>query len=212
MAYLSKGDNRKALISVIVGCGFHLTGLIFIPLLLIINKVFSRKWYLIVVALSFAFFIVDLSGRIMAAFPFLALIDRVSGYVDTSQEETYKLSIGTIGFLVITAYTILFRKNDYDNNIGLRITTNMVLVGFIVFCTLNAFSAIVQRLGNLFNLGVIIVIPYYWQATRKLTAKVLVRTLIITYLALYYPKTWNVPNEKGEYSMLPFKTDITNLF
>lgn len=212
MAYLSKGDNRKALISVIVGCGFHLTGLFFIPLLFIINKGISRKWYLIVVALSFAIFIADLSGRIMAAFPFLALIDRVSGYVDADQEETYNLSIGTIGFLIITAYTVLFRKKDYENNAGMRIATNMVLIGFIVFCSLNAFSVIVQRLGNLLNLGVIIVIPYYWQNTRKLSTKVVVRTMIIAYLALYYPKTWNVPNEKGEYSMLPFKTYITNLF
>ena len=212
VAYLSKGDKRKALISVTVGCGFHLTGLIFIPLFFIIGKAFSRKWCLIVVALSFVFFITDLSGKIMAAFPFLALIDRVSGYVDTDQEESYKLSIGTIGFLLIAVYTILFRKKDYYNNIGLRIATNMVLISFIVFCSLNAFSAIVQRLGNLFNLGVIVVIPYYWQNTWKLSSKIVVRSLIIAYLALYYPKTWNVPNEKGEYSMLPFKTDITNLF
>ena len=88
---------------------------------------------------------------------------------------------------------------------------NMVLLGFVIFCVLNGFSALVQRIGNILNLGIVILLPYIWQRLQKTQIRVLSRVIIITYLALYYPKSWNFSNEEGDYPMLPFKTDITNL-
>lgn len=212
MAYLARGDKFKSSVCVGVSCGFHMMGLIFIPLLFLFKKTLSRKCFLIIIGISVVVFIADMSGRIMAAFPFLAMIDRISGYVDTDLNDSYKLSIGTIGFLAISIYAIFFRRVDYESNSIFRITANMVMMGFVVFCVFNAFSAIVQRVGNLLNLGVVFLLPYIWEIIAKCQVKYIVRYLIIIYLALYYPKSWNVPNEEGDYSMLPFKTDITNLF
>ena len=212
LAFLSEGKKWKAVASIIAGCGFHVMGLLFVPFVFFINKSISKKVAIIIVVGSFLVYFADLSGRIMAAFPFLAMIDRVSGYVDADLNESYKLSIGTIGFMAISVYAIYLRRDDYENNSVFRITANMVLMGFVVFCAFNAFSAIVQRVGNLLNLGVVFLLPYLLQGFNKKQIKLVVRCVIIAYLALYYPKSWNVQNEEGSYPMLPFKTDITNLF
>ena len=211
MSYLAMGKTWKSLFCVIVSCGFHLMGIIFIPLIFIFNKTLSKKWFLIIAGIAILIFIADLSGRIVAAFPFLAMIDRVSSYVDADTNEAYKLSIGIIGFFTITAFSIFFKRDIYENNTAFRICANMVLLGFIVFCGLNAFSAIVQRVGNLLNLGVVILLPYIWQELERTKKRVLVRVLIIIYLALYYPKSWYFSNADGEYPMLPFRTNIVNL-
>ena len=212
LAYMSKGYRKKALLSVIISSGFHAIGLIFIPILFFINMTLSKKWYLIILGISVAMFIVDISGRIIAMFPFLTMIDRVSGYVDADNQEAYKLSVGTIGFMVIATYSVFFKRDEYENNSSFRITANMVLAGVVLFCSLNAFSVIVQRFGNLLNMGVIILLPYLWQEFRKRHVRLIARSLIVIYLALYYPKSWNVPDELGNYSMLPFRTNIVNLF
>lgn len=211
-SYLAEGKQLKAVICMLAGTGFHIMGLLFIPFVFFINKSISKKVAIIVVVGSFIVYFADLSGRIMDAFPFLAMIDRVGGYVDADLNESYKLSIGTIGFMVIAVYSICFRRDDYKNNSVFRITANMVLMGFIVFCALNAFSAIVQRVGNMLNLGVVFLLPYLWQGYKKKRVKLVVRCAVIAYLALYYPKSWDVQNEDGDYPMLPFKTEITNLF
>lgn len=211
MSYLAMGKTWKSLFCVIVSCGFHLMGIIFIPLIFIFNKTLSKKWFLIIAGIAILIFIADLSGRIVAAFPFLAMIDRVSSYVDADTNEAYKLSIGIIGFFTIAAFSIFFKRDIYENNTAFRICANMVLLGFIVFCGLNAFSAIVQRVGNLLNLGVVILLPFIWQELERTKKRVLVRVLIIIYLALYYPKSWYFSNGDGEYPMLPFRTNIVNL-
>jgi len=212
MAYLANGKKKEGFLCVLASSGFHMIGLVFLPLIFLMDYKISNKAYIITICILFAIYIADLSGKIIAIFPFLSMIDRINGYVDTDRSEAYSLSVGIIGFLVITTYSILIRKKDYEDITAFRISANMLLMGFVVFCTLNAFSIMVQRIGNLFNLGTVFLLPYIWQVYRKKKNRVVVHCLIIIYLFLYYPKTWNVQSADGHYSMLPFKFDISNLF
>ena len=211
MAHLSKKNKWKAAICVLMGCGFQIMGLIFIPLLFFIDKCLSKKAIIIIISVSFVLYLGDLSGRIISAFPVLAAFDRLASYVDPDQDDVYKLSIGILGFLAIAIYSIIIIRKDYEDSTIVRIMANMVLLGFVIFCVLNGFSALVQRIGNILNLGIVILLPYIWQRLQKTQIRVLSRVIIITYLALYYPKSWNFSNEEGDYPMLPFKTEITNL-
>ncbi len=212
VAYLSKEEKIKAFICVIIGCGFHVMGAIFIPLFFLLNKLLSKKSFIILLVISVFIYMLDLSGRLVASIPFLALINRVESYVDADINEAYRMSFGVVGFIMIAIYSIIFRRNDYENNAAFRITANLLLIGFVTFCTLNAFSTIVQRVGNLLNLGVVFLLPYFWNNLGVRKWKLLARFFIIIYLFLYYPKTWDVPNEMGEYTMLPFRTSVFNLF
>ena len=210
-SYLSKDKSWKAVFSFLVGSGFHMMGLLFIPFVFFIKNRISIKAVIVIVAASFLMYFADFSGRVISAFPMLAAVDRVAGYVDPGRENVYKLSVGIIGFLVISIYTIVFLRNDYENNAAIRITSNLLLCGFVVFGLFNGFSALVQRIGNLMNLGVIVVLPYIYNRSRS-SKRFCVLLLLVAYMALYYPKTWNVPDEFGNYSMLPFVTNISNLF
>ncbi len=210
MAYLSNGCKLKSFACVLIGIGFHYMGLIFLPVLLFIDNPLSRKWFLIIFFASILVFIYNLSGRIIEAFPILMMFNNIEGYIDSGSNEAYGLSVGVVGFLLIALYSYLVCNGHYKGSKSFRIMTNMLLGGFLVFCFLNGFSTLVQRIGNLFNLSIVIVLPYIWHYAGK--KKIIVTLLIIMYVALYYPKTWNAPGDNGKYTMLPFKTDITNLF
>ena len=211
LSYLANNKTLKALICVLIGSCFQVAGLVFVPLVFFMNKTCSKKAVFIIICVSFAFYLAGFSSKIVGFFPTLAAIDRISSYVDAGKDDVYKLSIGIIGFLCIALYSFFFMNKEYEKQSSFRIMTNMLVCGFVFFCFFNGFSALVQRIGNLMNLGVIVVLPFILDNTKH-KKRVIVLLLVTAYLALYYPRTWNIADESGNYSMLPFKCGITNLF
>lgn len=211
-AYKARGMTVKSLISISLGCCFHTLGFLFFPVLFIIDLKLSKKLYLSIAFFSLMALFLKVSQRIIELFPFLVLIDaRVDSYVDPDRYGSYGLSIGVIANILIALCVLFVFYKKYCEDKTLRIPLNMLLFAFTISCIFNEFAAIVQRLANLLNMAHIFVIPFLLYIVGK--KNLLIYSVFIVYLMLYYPISFTKENEMiGDNPMLPFKTDITNLF
>lgn len=237
VAYSVSGQKKKALCYGMVSAGFHVLGLISIPLIYFIDKKLDRKKVIYIVSFSLVCIVLGLSQRIMALFPFLAQIERVAGYIErTDYEDAYGLSIGTV--FNITLFCFLYFKYNHVYTINKRFRTvlNSLLVCVTLVCVLNAFAAIISRIGNLFMMSMMFAMPYlyYLFIKRNKLNEVLVpdnasdvsieklkakprhpfmafgfAVLIFAYLTMYYNKSYNTMDSiTFDNAFIPYKIDF----
>lgn len=210
-AYKSRGELMKAIIWCLIGCGFHFIAVLFLPLIFFINSNLKAKWYYGLLAVAFFLFAINLSGRILSFFPWLALIDRVESYAEFDEDKAYGLSLGMIFNLCFCLALRFLYRDRYDKETTFRILMNVLLLNNILVLSLNGLGTIVARIGQALNMTAIFLWPYVFSNIRKQTIKLGLGTLFTIYLALFYYKTWG--GEGSETSkMLPYTFDISQLF
>lgn len=219
MAYVISGDRKRGLLCGMISAGFHMLGLISIPLIYVIDKKLDRKKVIFIISFSLICVLLGLSQRIMALFPFLAQMERVAGYIDRADyEDAYGLSIGTIFNLCLYCFLYFKYNHVYMINKRFRMVLNCLLVCVVLVCVLNAFAAIISRIGNLFMMSMMFALPYLYYllikrnklnevfiqdnasdgSIEKLKAKPRspfmafgLAMLIFAYLTMYYNKSYN---------------------
>ena len=105
-AFSYKADKnwKMSLLWAVVASCFHLSGLIILPMIFIIDKVISKKVILFLMAVAAICFIVDLGGTILSYFPILAFIDRLNSYMQNDDLKSYGLSLGMIFNIAFFVY------------------------------------------------------------------------------------------------------------
>lgn len=209
--YKARGKQIKAFIWCLVGGGFHMIAILFLPLLFFIKMNLKIKWFYVLLAGAVFLFVINFSGRILSFFPWLTLIDRVEGYVDVDEDKSYGLSLGMVFNLCFcVALRFIFRK-EYKEEDAFKILMNVLLLNNILVLSLNELGTIVARVGQTLNMAVVFLWPFVFSKMKRRTIKLGVGTMFVIYLALFYYKTWG--GDEGEKSkMLPYTFDISQLF
>lgn len=211
-AYKSQRQPNKALVWAAIGTGFHLVGAIIFLLLFVIDKRLSVKWGIIILGIGLGLFAFQFSQRLMALFPFLALIDRLEGYVDSDRAEGYGMSIGLIFNIAMFAILFFkFFKTEYQRSSTFRVLLNSMLISITVSLALNDFGTVVARIGQPLNMASLFLWPMLFSNLHKKSYKVLIFLVMSAYLFLYYQKSWNVVRENGDTPMLPYQIEMSQI-
>jgi len=211
-AYKATGSTKRAWVWALVACSLHIVGLVFIPMMLLIDRKWSRKFIIFVLGTGIVLFILKFGQRLISLFPILSIIDRVSGYVDSDRNEGYGLSIGLIFNIALFLYFFLKYRNEYDNNTPLRVSLNAMLVNIFLCLSLNTFETIVARIGQPLNMASLFIWPFLLYHIRKKPYKIIISFFLLFYLSLYYYKSWGTENAVGETPMLPYKMELSQVF
>ena len=211
-AYKTRGEQIKALVWCLIGSGFHLIAIFFLPLIFFIDKELKAKWFYGLLEGAFFLFVINLSGRILSLFPWLALIDdRVAGYVDVDEDNAYGISLGMMFTLCFCLVLRFCYRDTYHKDTAFRILMNVLLLNNILIFSLNGLGTIVARIGQTLNMAVIFLWPYVFSKIRKLNIRLSLGAMFVVYLALFFYRTWG--GEGGETSkMLPYRFDVSQLF
>lgn len=212
-AYILDGKTWKALIIMLIAAGFHAVALAFIPLLFIIEKEISRKAVIIalVIALFCVFF--RLGDRLISMFPILGSIDRVAGYVEVDEDKSYGITLGTIVNIALFLFMYLSQHKDYRESIGFRVVLNSMLMAIMVVCVFNSFQAIVTRIGQVLNLSLMFVWPFFIERLKKRPIQIGASLVLCAYLWLYYSKGLEaIEIFSGRLAYIPYVWDFAGIF
>lgn len=210
-AYKSKGRIKAAVISMLVALGFHVTALIFVPFLFILEKRFSTTLVIVLLTISYLAVFLQLSKRIIALFPFLFELERTAAFVTSEKfTEEYGLSLGSQVQVFLFLFLFFRHRDTYNNNTGFRILLNSLLFNFALLCVLNSFSAIISRVCNAFFMAMIFLLPLFVESLKISTNRLIAEVLITFYLFLSFQKTF-VIQEDGYSEMLPYRFELRQL-
>ncbi len=187
-AYKQEGKTKAALVTTIIAAGFHVVALAFIPILYVVKKEITPKIVLGLITLALLCVVFNLGLKLIDQFPLLGQIDRLAGYLDSSKDETYGITLGTIINVSLFLFMFLFYQTDYKNTDGFRIVLNAMFCAIMVVCVFNAFQAIVSRIGQVLNLSLMFVWPYFLLKIKKKTIRFGACVLVCVYFWLYYAK------------------------
>ncbi len=211
-AYKSQEKLLKAIIWIGIGIGFHYIALIFLPFLFIINKRLTTKWFVSVLGVGVLLYVIRFGSKILELFPFLALIDRVSGYVDSGEAESYGLSMGVMFNMALCVCLYFKYRKEYDDNNKYRILLNVLLLNNIIVLSINELGTIIARIGQTFNMTAIFLWPFVFSKLKKMDSRIIIGLLFIVYLGLFYYRTWaDDGNSATSGDMLPYTFDLTQL-
>ncbi len=212
-AYWARNMKTKAWIWIFVASSFHLVGFIFIPFMLFVDKQWKKKTVIIILGVAVALFIVRFGERLMSLFPFLALIDRLEGAMDTDRTDGYGFSLGMMFNIGLFIYFYFFRDKEYEKDCVHRVLTNAMLFSVVIGLTLNAFNIIVARIGQPLNMALIFIWPAILFGMKKKSVKMLVGLCLILYLGLYFYKPL-VEDQKNdrEAKLVPYTIDLGQMF
>lgn len=204
-AYKSRGEIKAAIISLVVALGFHVMALIFVPFLFFLDRCFSKRFVLIILAFSYLTFFLQLSTRIISFFPVLFELERTASFVTSGNfVADYGLTLGSQVqvFLFLFLY---FRYNaSYKKNPRFRMLVNSLLFGFLLLCVLNAFNAIISRICNSLFMAMVFLLPLLIEKYKYPSNRLVAGSLIVIYMLLAFPKTFSI-HEDGYSEMLPYK-------
>ena len=209
-AYRANGLYKRAWLWMIVASSFHIVGLIFFPFMLLIDMPWKKKYVFITLCVAFGLFMINFGENVVSLFPFLKLIDRIEGYVDTDRHDSYGLSIGMLFNIGLFMFTYFYYNQDYKERPGLQVALNAMLINIVICLTLNVFDTIVARIGQPMNMASLILWPFVFYKIKTPLYKIGLSCLFIVYLGLYYHKSWT--NDDVDRRMLPYQIEMSQLF
>ena len=210
-AYKTVGNIRASVISIVIALGFHYTAIAFIPFIFIADKLFSIKVVFIIIGVSFASLLLDVSYRILSLFPLLETLERTSNFVtsETFHVET-GLTFGMMLMLLIFFVVYHYFRNDYNNDSRLRMLTNIILFDFLLSCMFNSFSIFQERVCRVLFFSLVFLLPLMIEKMRKPLFRGIAVTVVILYAFISFPKTFAVHD--GYSTLLPYQIDLSQIF
>lgn len=211
-AYKTVDNIKGSLISIAIALGFHYTALAFIPLVFLADRRFPIIEIAIIVGLSFACLIMDVSYRILSFFPILTVLDRTANFVTS---ETFHieggLDFGMIVMLAVFFFVYLYFKGGYKQDSHLRMLANVILFDFLLSCIFNTFNIFQERVCRVLFFSMVFLLPLIVEKFKKPGFKVIAMTVVIAYAFLTFPKTFAV-HDDGYSTLLPYKIDLFQIF
>ncbi|UKK56821.1 EpsG family protein [Prevotella communis] len=208
LSYKANNNLKYSLLWVIIACGFHLTGLIFIPFIFLVDKRLSNVSLLVLFVVAVVCFVLDLGGWILSQFPILAYIDRLNVYMKNDDLESYGLSIGMIFNIALLFYLFLKYRYSYNNDVYFRVCFNAFVFSLFISLTFNNLGIVVSRLGQSLNMATMFLWPFVFSNTNKKNIRNIIGIFFIAYLLMYYYKTWGSLNDMGENPNYPYQFEL----
>ncbi len=209
-AYRIVGNNKASIISFIIALGFHFTALAFIPIVFLANRCFSYIESLIIICVSIACLVLDVSYKILSLFPILTAIDRTSNFVTS---ETFHveggLSFGMVVMLLVFLFVYVCFKYGYKSDPRLRTLANIILFDFFFSCIFNTFSIFQERVCRVMFFSVVFLLPVMVEKLKKRSLRFVAFAVVVVYAFMAFPKTFAVHD--GYSTLLPYKIDIWQL-
>ena len=205
----SVGHAYRALLWVIIGCGFHISGLLFIPILFFVDRKLPAILALIIIGGAYVCFFLNVSDKLISFFPFLQNMERAASYLNSSTDG-YGLSIGMIFNTVLLVYSYKFLNIEYEKNVKLRILMNSLLLALVMTCLFNSFYTLVSRIANVLNMALVFFWPMFVLSFRKVYFRFGVKCCMMVYMFLYFNISINTKSDTT--SMLPYKMRTEQLY
>lgn len=211
-AYKANDKLKPAIVYVLAGVSIHYFSIIYAPFVFFISREFTRKTVVVVLALSFACVILQLSQRVVGMFPALAGIDRLVGYLERADsEDAYGLSMGSLfNVSLFTVCFFLFHK-QYIEDSRIRVLLNSLLLSFVFLCVMNAFAVICTRVCNLLNVAMIFILPLIGHRLLKSNLRLGFNAVILVYLLLYYQLSFLGKADSEGADVIPYVFDSEQL-
>ena len=212
-AYKVDKNDKKAVLMVLVAAGFHLVALAFIPILYIVDKEISQKKVMLFLVFAVLSVYLKLGERLIALFPILNEIDRLSGYIDVDEESSYGITLGTIVNMSLFLFMYLYDNTSYKNIIGHRIILNSLLFAIMIVCVFNSFHTIVTRIGQVMNLSLMYIWPLLISKIKYNPLKQAVVLFLCIYLWFYYSKGLEATSSLTQrLTLIPYVWDFNGIF
>lgn len=211
-AFLSNGERKKAIYTVLLSGGFHYGGLAFLPVIFFLDRTYNIRNVLVILGLSYIILISGIGVRIVENIPILAAVEQLALYTDSTRHEATGITLGSIFNLLVFLFCFIRYRNDYVSDSRLRIVLNAFLFCLVLVSALNAFSVIVSRLGQVLNLAICFIWPFIFSKIHKKYIRFLLVTPLIAYLYMYYNKAFHVDELVGYSTLVPFNFEFASLF
>lgn len=197
-----------SIISVLIGVGFHTSGLLFVLFMPLLGKQVKPIMVFVLFALAFFIYYSGFLNVFGGALDIVFHETNYEGYLDVDRWGDYGFSLGVISKLFIFIYLFFFFKDKYDADNSYRLWINLLIICLMFIISVNQLGVLIQRLGNTMTLSLMFLLPSVSKNIYKSPISILIFFIFIIYLALFYQLSWN-----GEMSnMLPFTFRLDNLF
>ena len=205
-------NNKKAILWCIIAAGFHIVALLFIPLIFVINKKYSLRLVVGILSVGYIVMSFHIGDIFLDYFPFLKSIGRVAAYLVNDGEGSRGITIGAAFNLAFLLYMYFTRKNQYIHDSSFRLIINVLVWGLFVTSFFNSIGMIATRVGQVLNMSLIFVWPYFIASIKNKGIAIGAFLLLTVYLVMFYNKAF-LPNELlGYSSIFPFEFRFTGVF
>lgn len=208
-SYIKDCNLKKYLTFAIVGASFHILGLLIIPFYWFLKKDTSLKFCLIVLggAYSFGLFLQDIVFQALNFGYFGGKIEYYQEIYFQGEEISRSISVGMIiySLLLILLYRLPLSLPDQEN---LKIARNALLLSIVFQVVFKGTGIFDARLGGVFNISLIMLIPYYLNYISFRTNRVLGVSILLAYAFIIFITTSLTPSNQydSEYQFIPYKT------
>lgn len=190
--FLLKRNFLKFLLTNAIGISFHYSTVIVIPIYFIVHKHISNRILILLIIGSFFLY-----ALIIYFFPGFELLQKYSLYMDEGIEVGSSSGIDVIiRYLLIIALLLSRKKLDYDNDIRVRTTFNLYIIGALI-CSGLYFYPPFRRMSYFFMIFEVLIIADLYRVYFKenpLKIKAIILYLYICFAVLSFGKKW-WPNE-----------------
>lgn len=186
--YIEEKKIYKYLVLNIIGCFFHITSLIYLPLYFILNRKFNLKiiWILFIIGnIIYLLQIPYIKNTIITITSVIGgrLNTLANFYFNSSQHSgNYGITIGyierSISFIL---WAIFYRKYSYNFS---TIYSNLFLIYIYIFLYFSEVSIILQRLPLLFIFSYLIIYPQIFACLKHKVYKKIFYAVFFTYAIL----------------------------
>ena len=214
MSIVEKKDenNWKSLLWCLIAAGFHAVALLFIPIIWFINRQYSVRMVIGLLAVGYIVMTLRLGDILLSYFPVLGAIDRVSGYLDPSNARNNGFTIGAAFNLIFLVYLFFSRKKYYQHDSNFRLILNVLIWGLFITSFFNSVGMIATRAGQVLNMSLIFVWPYFISTIINKSISLGIFAIMTVYLLMFYNKAF-VPDEiLGYSSFTPYHFNYEGLF
>ena len=108
--YRARNENKKGIICMLLGIGFHISGLFLVGLYPFINKKIEERTLIVIGAILVLLILLGLNTTVSIYIAPFASELGYDSYLDTQKWGTADFSLGTFGSIVIYSYAYFFKK------------------------------------------------------------------------------------------------------
>ncbi len=212
-SYIPERNFKKFLFYIVLGAGFHILGLLFIPFYWLLNVNFRKYTYIILLLSSMVL------GLLLNPFDILlkilpggnVLSDKFIFYTQVyygNENASLGVTMGMVIYFLFLLY-LIFKKNFIENYKGGRILLNSLFYALFFAFFMNKYGVFVERITSLFYVSLIYLISLvFYKFPMKYSSRVILSLFFILYIILLFTKNITGKEKDGSYQYLPYKTII----
>lgn len=201
--YIYEKKLLKYYICITICVLFHKSSLILYPIYFIVNREYKSS---ILIGLMILSVILGFTNwiRLTTIFTPDKIDASINEYLNSGMSAT--LSIGMIEKIAVITIALLFREKLNKRFKYFNVFLNLYVISFMAYYSLIESYVLQQRMVIIFNIAGIILISYFIYLGNSKLIKVIICTMIVGVVTIFFVKSIGLFNEDSEY--LPYKSYI----